>query len=38
MVNNAMNIVDVQREHGEAKFLVQRSKLEAVDQTGAQSK
>ena len=33
-----MNIVDVQREHGEAKFLIQRPKLEAVDQAGAQSK
>lgn len=38
MVNNAMNIVDVEWEHGETKFLVKRSKLKAVHQTRAQAK
>lgn len=38
MVNNAMYIADIQREHGERHFLVQRGKLAAVNQAWSHTK
>ena len=38
MVNHAMHVANIQREHGERQFLVQGRELDAVDQTRAQTK
>ena len=38
MVNNAMYVADIQREHGERQFLVQRGKLVAVNQAWPHTK
>ena len=38
MVNYAIHVVDVQGEHGQRKFFVQRRKLVAVDKAGPHAK
>jgi len=38
MLNNSMNVLDVQWEHGKTKLLIKGAELTSVNKTGTKSK